>query len=118
MLEATNGEEALNLARKHGTAIDLLLTDVVMPHMSGKELAARLGSLYPTLRFLFTLSYADEAVDRHSVLISGANFMQKPFSPATLAHRVRDALDHKEVVRSPGGQNHYDRLSTTARSGL
>ncbi len=104
VLEATNGEEALNLVQKHGTAIDLLLTDVVMPHMNGKELADRLETLCPSIRILLTSGYTDEAIERHDVPISGADFMQKPFSPATLAHRVRAALDHKEV-RSPDGRS-------------
>ena len=116
VLEAANGGEALNLAQKHGTAIDLLLTDIVMPHMSGKELAARLGTLYPNLRILFTSGYTDEAIDHHGVLISDVDFIQKPFSPATLANRVRDALNHKEA-RSPDGRNQNDRLNTIAGSG-
>lgn len=117
VLEAASGQEALSLAQKHGTAINLLLTDIVMPHMSGKELAARLRSRYPGLRFLFTSGYADEVMDRRDALTSGADFMQKPFSPTTLAHRVRDVLDYKEAL-SPDSQDHYDRLNTRTGSGL
>jgi two-component system cell cycle sensor histidine kinase/response regulator CckA len=117
VLEAANGEEALSLAQKHGTAIDLLLTDVVMPHMSGKELADQLEALYPNIHILFTSGYTDETIDRHGVPIPNVDFIQKPFSPTTLAHQVRDALKRRGN-HMPDNQDNHNRLNIIVRTGL
>lgn len=116
VLEAANGEEALSLAQKHGTAIELLLTDVVMPHMSGKELADRLEALYPDIHILFTSGYTDETIDRHGVPIPSVDFIQKPFSPTTLAHQVRDALNRRKGDHMPDNQSNHNRLNTIVRT--
>jgi len=93
VLVAAGGAEALALAERHDGPIHLLLTDVVMPEMSGRELMRRLIERRPGVRVLYMSGYADEAIARHGVLDPGTAFMQKPFTPGVLAHRVRDVLD-------------------------
>jgi signal transduction histidine kinase/ActR/RegA family two-component response regulator len=93
VLEASHGREALEVAARHDGPIDLLLTDVVMPHMSGKELAQRLRSQRPGLRVLFISGYSDEAIERHGVLAPDAVFLEKPMQPDVLARTVRQVLD-------------------------
>jgi two-component system, cell cycle sensor histidine kinase and response regulator CckA len=94
VLEAANGEEALRVVQEHiGEKIHLLLTDVVMPQMGGKELANQLKNLRPDVKVLFTSGYTDDAIVHHGVLEPGTHFLQKPFSPKTLTHKVREALD-------------------------
>jgi CheY-like chemotaxis protein len=94
VLVAANGEEALRLAQDAtGERIHLLLTDVVLPQMSGKELADQLKIFRPDLKVLYTSGYTDYAVVHHGVLNSGTHFLQKPFSLKTLSQKVREALD-------------------------
>ncbi|MEA2722451.1 MAG: two-component system, cell cycle sensor histidine kinase and response regulator CckA [Gemmatimonadales bacterium] len=93
VLEAESGEAALVLAGTHTGRIDALLTDAVMPGMSGKVLAERLGAGRPQTRIIFMSGYTDEAVLEGSMGKSGVTFVQKPFTPAGLAAAVRSALD-------------------------
>ncbi len=93
LLEAANGNEALRMAQEYAGEIHLLLTDVVMPQMGGKELADRLKPLRPDIKVLFTSGYTDNAIVHHGVLEPGIDFLQKPFSPETLAQKVREVLD-------------------------
>ena len=94
VLESTNGVEALRVAEERaGEEFHLLLTDVVMPLMGGRELAERLRTQHPETRVLLTSGYTDEAARRPDPPQSGADFIQKPFSPATLALKVREVLD-------------------------
>src|SRR5207247_790403 len=80
VFEATNGEEGLRLAEGHrGKEIDLLLTDVIMPRMGGKELADHVKRLFPHVKVLFTSGYIDDVVVRHGVLEKEVAFIQKPF---------------------------------------
>jgi CheY-like chemotaxis protein len=95
VLEARHPGEALLVAERQGDGLDLLLTDVVMPHMSGPELAQRLRDQRPDLRVLFMSGYTDDATLRHGVLRSEVFFLQKPFTPEILARRVRETLDVK-----------------------
>ncbi|HEX4351031.1 MAG TPA: response regulator, partial [Verrucomicrobiae bacterium] len=91
---AANGVEALSLKHKPDTGhIHLLFTDVVMPHMSGKELADRVRALYPHTRILFTSAYTENAIVHQGVLDKGVELLQKPFTPSALAQKLRGVLD-------------------------
>ncbi|VTR93688.1 histidine kinase : Multi-sensor hybrid histidine kinase OS=Chthoniobacter flavus Ellin428 GN=CfE428DRAFT_4291 PE=4 SV=1: Response_reg: PAS: PAS_4: HisKA: HATPase_c: Response_reg [Gemmata massiliana] len=89
---AVDGRDAVNLVAG-GTPVDLLVTDVVMPGMSGRELAEILRRQNPGLKALFTSGYTDDAVVRHGVLDADAAFLQKPYTPMALARKVREVLD-------------------------
>ena len=93
VLEAANGEEALAIVQGHAGRIHLLLTDVVMPAMSGRELAEAVKTLRPDIRVLYASGYADDAIVRHGVLDADVAFIQKPFTPNTLSAKVRQVLD-------------------------
>ena len=94
VFEASHGEEAMRVARDHAQeGIDLLLTDVVMPGMSGRELSEKLGFLLPKMKVLYMSGYTDDAIVRHGVLEEGVNYLQKPFTLNSLARKVRDVLD-------------------------
>ena len=93
VLVAKQGEDAIRLCIEHAQEIHLLLTDVVMPGAGGQEVADRLGSLRPGIKVLFMSGYTDEAIVHHGVLDSNVKFIQKPFSPAALARKVREVLD-------------------------
>jgi signal transduction histidine kinase/ActR/RegA family two-component response regulator len=95
VLAAANAGEALLLWEKHEGAIALLLSDVVMPHLSGPELAQRLLRLRPELRVLFMSGYTPEAIMHHAVLDRGAEFLPKPITPQALLTRVRQVLDRR-----------------------
>jgi two-component system, cell cycle sensor histidine kinase and response regulator CckA len=90
---ARDGAEALRLAEQHTGRIALLLTDVVMPGMSGREVAERLGKMHPGIKVLFVSGYTDDEVVRHGILEAQVAFLQKPFSPTSLAVKVREVLD-------------------------
>ncbi len=93
VLAASGGADALALAAGHRGPIHLLVTDVVMPGMSGRELAERLSTVRPTLRVLFMSGYTDDAISRHGILEEGVTFLQKPFTPDALSRKVRELLD-------------------------
>jgi PAS domain S-box-containing protein len=95
VLTARNGVEALMLCKQENCDFDLLLTDVVMPQMGGRELVKKLTEETPSLRVLFTSGYTDDAVMRHGVIEENTNFLQKPFNSKTLAYKVREILDAK-----------------------
>ena len=93
LIAARNAGEALLLCEAHPHTIDLLLTDVVMPQMSGPELAKRLTATRPGMKVLCMSGYTDDSIVRHGVLQTGMAFVQKPITPATLATKVREILD-------------------------
>jgi signal transduction histidine kinase/DNA-binding response OmpR family regulator len=94
VLTAINGVEALSLIHQQGTGhIDLLFTDIVMPHMGGKELADRVHALFPHTKILFTSAYTENAIVHQGVLNEGVVLLQKPFTLATLAFKLRAVLD-------------------------
>lgn len=93
VLVAANGEEALLLCERHNGKIDLLLTDVVMPRMSGQELSNRLLKLRPGTRVLYMSGYLETAIIHHGVMEEGTDFIEKPFSPEALTKKIREVLD-------------------------
>jgi two-component system, cell cycle sensor histidine kinase and response regulator CckA len=96
VLTAANGLEAMNLGNQRDVGhIDLLLTDVVMPHMSGKELSDRIHAIYPHTKILFTSAYTENAIVHQGVLNRGVMLLQKPFTPSALANKVRDVIDQR-----------------------
>jgi two-component system, cell cycle sensor histidine kinase and response regulator CckA len=97
VLVAGEAEEAVELADEHGRRIDLLITDVVMPMMNGRELADRLQESRPDLRVLYMSGYTANVIAHRGVLEEGLHLMQKPFSLEKLAEKVRAALDDRRV---------------------
>ncbi len=95
VLTANRPHKALEIARKHAGQIDLLLTDVVMPEMSGKELAEQLTQLFPNLKVLYMSGYTANHIANHGVLDPGVAFVSKPLRIQELAKKVREVLDHK-----------------------
>jgi len=108
VLAAANGIEALNLKQQRDSGpIDLLFTDVVMPHMSGKELSERVRALYPHTRILFTSGYTENAIVDQGGLNPGVAFLQKPFTPAALAHKLREVLDQPGAPKPDPAQKTF-----------
>ena len=104
VLEARHGAEALEISSRHTGPIHLMVTDVVMPQMSGRELAQRLLPLRPEMRVLYMSGYTDDAIVRHGVLGAGMAFLSKPFTPYALASKVREVLDGTRAG-VPAGDN-------------
>lgn len=96
VLEAQNGEEAFYAVREYEGTIHMLLSDVVMPGMSGRELADRMKGLRSGMKVLLMSGYTDESIERYGVQDSGFAFMYKPFTPETLAGRIREELDKND----------------------
>jgi PAS domain S-box-containing protein len=100
MLEASDGIQAIKVAAAHPGPIHMLITDVVMPHLNGPELATKLAAERPALRVLFISGYTDDTVFRHGVLEGGVAFLQKPFNLKALAQKIREVLSGELVASS------------------
>lgn len=92
VLAATTPEEAINLSKKHGGEIDILLTDVIMPEMNGRDLSRHILGYYPNIKCMFMSGYTDDIIAHHGVLDEGVHFIQKPFSMTDLAEKLREVL--------------------------
>jgi two-component system, cell cycle sensor histidine kinase and response regulator CckA len=101
VLDAAGGDEALTIFAQHGDSIHLLLTDMVMPKMTGRELCERLRALRPGLKVVFMSGYTDDVLVRTGALSPGMSFLQKPLRPDTLAAKVRAALDSPSLPFNP-----------------
>jgi CheY-like chemotaxis protein len=93
VLKAQDGEEALKVHEEHEGFIQVMVTDIVMPKMSGRELAERLQSVRPEMKVLYMSGYTDNAIVHHQILDSKLSFLQKPFTPEGLGSKVREVLD-------------------------
>ncbi len=98
VLDASSGPQAIMVASQHQARIDLLVTDVIMPKMSGRELSQKLASQRPDLKTIYMSGYTDDAVVRYGVREEGVAFLQKPFSLITLTRKVREMLGSTEVL--------------------
>jgi CheY-like chemotaxis protein len=93
VMDAANANAALRVCEQQETIIDILISDVVMPEMSGIELASELKTSHPTMRVLLMSGYSGSAMTRHGELRSDIPFLEKPFNPDTIARKVREVLD-------------------------
>ena len=93
ILEAINGEDALRVAEAYDGPIDMIITDVVMPRVGGRELINRLQPVYPDIKVIFMSGHTDSTIAHHGLLETGINFIQKPFSIRELAKKVREILN-------------------------
>jgi PAS domain S-box-containing protein len=98
LLEAKDGEEALKLVQNYKNPIHLLLTDVVMPRMNGKELVEKLQGEHPETAIIYMSGYTNDMIDRHGVLEEGTTFLEKPFTPSFLVTKVREKLNEASNV--------------------
>jgi CheY-like chemotaxis protein len=92
VLEASCGKDAIKVAHKYNSTLSLLLTDLIMPGMTGKDLADRLVESHPDLKVLFMSGYTDNIIVHHGMLDEDVQFIQKPFSPSQLLQKVRQVL--------------------------
>ena len=98
MLQASDGEDALQRSREHHGPIHLMITDVVMPRMGGPMLAEQLAGERPDMKALFVSGYAENTVLRHGQIDIISRFLQKPFSLKTLGRKVREVLEASELL--------------------
>jgi CheY-like chemotaxis protein len=103
VLEAANGAEALRICRTAKAPIDLILSDLVMPELGGRELVCRLRESDPRARVLFMSGYTEEAAQQRNVLQPGDAFLAKPFTPEALTRKVREVLDGHPAASAPEG---------------
>jgi CheY-like chemotaxis protein len=109
VLEASHGNDAIEVCDRFEGAIHLMVTDVIMPHMSGRELAERLAPMRPEMRVLYMSGYPDNTIVQHGVLEPGTAFLQKPFTINALELKVREILDSGRLA---GRQvQHFEQIS-------
>jgi two-component system, cell cycle sensor histidine kinase and response regulator CckA len=96
VLESASPEKALQISSQERGRIHLLLTDVVMPGMSGRKVAEQIAPLHPNMKVLYMSGYTDDSVFRNGLLETGAAFVQKPFTPSSLARKVREVRDARK----------------------
>ena len=104
VIEARDGLQAVDVVHKHERPIDLMVTDVVMPGMSGGQLAELLAEKYPNMKVLFVSGYSEQVVLRHRIASLHSNFLQKPFTLKSLAAKVREMLDATAAAAVGAGQ--------------
>ena len=97
VIEATSPEEAIGFARTEKNEIHLLMTDVIMPGMNGRELGREITSLRPHIKCLFMSGYTSDVIGHHGVLDEGVHFLQKPFSAQNLSEKIHRALEHERA---------------------
>ena len=100
VLEAPDGRTAIDVFEAHRGQIDLVITDVVMPQMGGREVARALTALQPSLDVIYTSGYADDAVLRHGISTADVPFLAKPYSPVGLLQKAREVIDRRAVPPS------------------
>jgi CheY-like chemotaxis protein len=100
VLQAPHGEMGLKLCRQNSNPIDLVITDVVMPHMSGKEFIERLIEIHPEIRVLYISGYTNEAIVHEGILEANTHFLQKPFTPSELIKTIRRLIDQQPLVKN------------------
>jgi two-component system cell cycle sensor histidine kinase/response regulator CckA len=100
VVQAASGEDALAIAQARRDPIDLLLTDVVMPGLNGRQVADLIAPIHPRCRVLYTSGYTDEAIVRHGVLDEGIAFVAKPYTPLDLGLKVREVLDRERNLNA------------------
>jgi len=101
VLEASDGKEALRIVGEYAGKIDLIITDVVMPGMSGRELVSKIEVLHPGIKTLYISGYTDDVIVHHGILDSNVAFLQKPFTNESLARKVREVMNYS----APGYRN-------------
>jgi two-component system cell cycle sensor histidine kinase/response regulator CckA len=104
VIEAKDGLQAIDSVHKHGSTIDVMVTDVVMPGMSGGQLAELLAERYPRMKVLFVSGYSEQVVLRHKIANVHTNFLQKPFTLKSLAAKVREVLDASAAAAAGAGR--------------
>ena len=114
VLEARDGREGLSVCEGHQGKIDLLLSDVVMPELGGRELAERILPMRPDIKVLFMSGHTQDVILKEGVK-AGTPFLQKPFTPSDLANKVRAVLDSQGRSRAPGGHEMIREESGVAR---
>jgi DNA-binding response OmpR family regulator len=95
VVEAADGQTAGEVGERHGKAIDLLLTDVVLPQMSGRRVSENLLMYHPAIKVLYMSGYTDDYISHHGVLTAGTTLIEKPFSMDSLFLKIREVLDRK-----------------------